>query len=148
MIWAVRLAERLTGALSLGLITRILFGYARLVRWRYRHSPELTRNIEEFIARRTKLDQQAAQHRLHILAANDPCAIAQVATVPIYALTGLFDPIVPWLWVRRWLRRNCPALREYKIVWTADHNVLSTAAELSANQIVNWMNVPFAPSGA
>jgi pimeloyl-ACP methyl ester carboxylesterase len=139
VIWAVRLAERLTGALSLGLITRILFGYARLARIRYRGSPEVRQGIEEFIARRTRLDQQAAQHRLHLLAGNDPCSVVSQATVPIYALTGLFDPVVPWFGVRRWLRKNCAALREFKVVRSADHNVLSTAAEISANQIVDWI---------
>jgi len=42
--------------------------------------------------------------------------------------------------VRFWLRRNCPALREYKIMWRADHNVLSTAAQASADQVIQWMN--------
>src|SRR5439155_15177758 len=109
--WGVRMAERLVGALSLGMIARILFSYARLARVRFRNSPETLQSINEFIARRTKLDQQAAQHRLHLLAKNDPCAIAKDAKLPIYGLTGLFDPIVPWFWVRRWLRKNCPALR-------------------------------------
>jgi len=139
VIWGVRMAERLTGSLSLGLITRILFGYARLVRVRYRGSPELLQNIQEFIDRRTPLDLQAAQHRLHLLARNDPCAIARQTTVPVYAITGLFDPIVPWIWVRRWLRNNCSALREYKVIRSADHNVLGTAAEISANQVVHWI---------
>jgi len=139
IVWGVRLAERLTGALSLGLIARILFGYARLVRWRHRKSPAMMSGIQEFLARRTKLDQKAAQHRLHILAQNDPCAIARSTTVPMYAITGLFDPIVPWFWVRRWLRKNCTALRQYKIIPSADHNVLGTGAQIAADQIVKWV---------
>jgi len=137
--WAVRIAERLAGALSLGLITRILFGYARLARIRHRGSPETLRSIQEFIDRRTRLDQQAAQHRLHLLARNDPCEIARNTSVPIYAISGLFDPIVPWFWVRRWLRKHCPALREYKVVRSADHNVLGTAADIAADQVVSWI---------
>jgi pimeloyl-ACP methyl ester carboxylesterase len=139
--WGVCLAERLLGSLSLGVITRILFGYARLARARFGRSPEMRRSIEEFIVRRTPLDLKAAQHRLHLLAVNDPCAIARASKVPIYALSGFFDPIVPWFWVRRWLRRNCPALREYRIIWSADHNVLGTAPEKSAEQVVHWMTL-------
>jgi len=46
---------------------------------------------------------------------------------------------VPWFRVRRWLRRNCPGLREYRIIWSADHNVLSTAPKLAADQVVRWI---------
>src|SRR5437870_3995315 len=54
MVWGVRLAERFCGAVSLTLLTRILFGYARLARFRHRHSPATLRAVEEFMARRTK----------------------------------------------------------------------------------------------
>jgi len=139
MLWGVRLAERICGAISLRLMTQILFGYARLVRLRHSRSPQTRQSIEEFLARRTKLDQQAAQHRLHLVAASDPCPIVERASLPIYAVTGLFDPIVPWYWVRRWLRKNCASLREYKVMFRADHNVLSTAANDTADLIVHWM---------
>jgi pimeloyl-ACP methyl ester carboxylesterase len=146
MRWGVRLAERFTGRVSLSLLARIFFGYARVARFRYRHSPEVQANIREFIARRTELDLKAATHRLHLIAQNDPRHIAQAAKVPVYALTGFVDPIVPWLFVRPWLRKNCPALLDYKIVWRADHNVLGTAAEAAAEQILRWMNGPARPT--
>ena len=57
----------------------------------------------------------------------------------MYALTGVLDPIVPWIFVRHWLRRNCTALREYKIL-RGDHNVLSTAADAAAEYVVQWIN--------
>jgi pimeloyl-ACP methyl ester carboxylesterase len=139
MTWGVRVAEYFCGAVSLGLLTRILFGYARIARLRYRHSPDARAALDEFLARRTKLDQQAAKHRLHLLAQNDPCEIAKAANVPVYAITGLFDPIVPWFWVRRWLKRNCPALREYRIIARSDHNVLGNAAETTAEHVLAWM---------
>jgi hypothetical protein len=66
--------------------------------------------------------------------------VAKDPGVPVYSVTGLIDPIVPWPWTRYWLRRNCPALREYKIVIFADHNVLGTAPRKSANIIVDWIN--------
>src|SRR5207237_146377 len=110
-------------------------------RFRYRHSPETMNNIHEFIARRTELDRKAAVHRLRLIAQSNFCEAAQNARIPVFALTGVLDPIVPWFFVRRWLRKNCPALREYRIIWSADHNVLSTAAEKSAEQILQWMEV-------
>lgn len=137
--WAVRLAERVCGGISLTLLTRILFGYAKLARFRRRHSPATLQEIDEFIARRTELDRQAAKHRLRLVAHSDPCSIAQQIKVPLYGLTGFFDPIVPWLWPRRWLRKNCPGLREYRIIWRADHNVLGTAPQTAADQVVKWM---------
>ena len=135
----VRVAQRVAGGVSLTLLTRILFGYAKVARFRYRHAPETLGSIQEFIDRRTELDRQAATHRLRLIAENDPCAIARGTQLPIYALTGLLDPIVPWFLVRRWLRKHCPALREYKIVWRADHNVLGTAPDAAAEQILEWM---------
>jgi pimeloyl-ACP methyl ester carboxylesterase len=142
MIWGVRLAEHFCGAISLGLLTRILFGYARIARLRYRHSPEVRKGLDEFLARRTRLDQQAAKHRLHLLAKNDPCPIAKEINVPLYAITGLFDPIVPWFSVRPWLKKNCPTLREYRIIRHSDHNVLGNAANTAAEYVLRWMNVP------
>jgi pimeloyl-ACP methyl ester carboxylesterase len=137
--WGVRLAEYCCGAISLGLLTRILFGYARIARFRNRHSPEARAALDEFLARRTRLDQQAVKHRLHLLGRNDPREIAKAANVPVYAITGLFDPIVPWFWVRRWLKKNCPALREYRIVAHSDHNVLGNAPQAAAEYVIGWM---------
>ena len=140
MRWGARLAERLGGGIPLSLLTRILFGYAKVARFRYRHSPETLANIHEFIARRTELDRQAAVHRVRLVARNDPRPIAEQVKVPVYGLTGLIDPIVPWCCVRPWLRRRCPSLRAYRIIMNADHNVLSTAAQLSARQVLQWMS--------
>jgi pimeloyl-ACP methyl ester carboxylesterase len=137
--WAVRLAEHLCGSISLGLLTRILFGYARLARFRYRRSPETLANIQEFIARRTELDREAAKHRLRLIAQSDPCMVARQMRAPVYALAGVLDPVVPWYWVRRWLKKNCPQLRAYKIIWRADHNVLGTAPDAAAEQVLEWM---------
>jgi pimeloyl-ACP methyl ester carboxylesterase len=136
----VRFAEWLVGSVSLALVTRILFGYARIARLRFRRSPETVNRVNEFIARRTRLDQQAAQHRLHLLARADFCNIAQAASLPIYAITGLLDPVVPWPLVRSWMKRNCPALRGYRIISGADHNVLSTSPYKSSDQIIDWIN--------
>ena len=139
MRWGVRLAERVSGGISLGLLTRVLFGYAKVARFRYRHSPEVQANIQEFIDRRTALDLQAAKHRLHLIAQNDLRPVAWQADMPIYGLTGLIDPVVPWWWVRPWLKKNCPTLREYRFIWSADHNVLGTGSKAAAEYVVRWM---------
>lgn len=138
-LWAVRLAGKCLGAISFRLLTRILFGYARVARWRHRHSPETVRALQEFMERRTPLDHQAATHRLGLLSRSDSSASARNAAVPVYGLTGLFDPIVPWWWVRSWLRSNCPALREYHVIRRSDHNVLSNAAVEAAALVAGWM---------
>jgi pimeloyl-ACP methyl ester carboxylesterase len=140
MRWGVRLAERLCGGIALALLTHIMFGYAKVARFRYRNAPEVLANIKEFIDRRTELDRDAAVHRLRLIAQNDPRPIARQVSLPVYALTGLVDPIVPWFWVRPWLKRNCPSLREYKIIGRADHNVLGTGSQAAAEQVLRWMS--------
>ena len=145
MRWGVRLAERVCGDISFGLLARILFGYAKVARWRFRNSPETQQAIEEFIAHLNEGERQAAKHRLHLVAGNDARASARQARLPIYAVTGILDPVVPWFWVRRWLKKNCAALREYRIIWHADHNVLGTGSHAAADLVVRWMaaKVPF-----
>jgi len=138
--WGARLAQRFCDDISFSILRRILFGYARVSRFRFRSSPETHAEIQQFIAGLNKSDLEAAKHRLHLVTQSDFCSIARQAQVPLYALSGLFDPVVPWLWVRPWMRRNCQALRDYRIIWRADHNVLGTAPKTAADQVWNWMN--------
>jgi pimeloyl-ACP methyl ester carboxylesterase len=141
MRWAMRLAPNSFGdRISTALFVRIIFGYVKIARFRYRRSPETLATIDEFVVRRTELDRQAAQHRLHLIAQYDPCPIARQTNVPVFGLSGFLDPIVPWPFVRRWLKKNCPALRDYKVIHSADHNVLGTAPVDAAKQILAWMN--------
>jgi pimeloyl-ACP methyl ester carboxylesterase len=145
MTWAIRCADRISGGTLLSLMIGIMFVgasavYAKVARWRFRHSPETLANINEFIARRTPLDREAAKHRLRLIGKNDPRTIAKNLRLPLFAISGSMDPIVPWINIRWWLSRHSPALREYKIIWPADHNVLSTAADEAADQIVKWIS--------
>ena len=140
MRWGVRLAERMSAGIPLSLLTRILFGYAKVARLRFRRAPEVLGSIKEFIDRRTELDRQAATHRLRLIGKYDPRPIAQKVNVPVYALSGLVDPIVPWFWVWPWLRKHCPNLRQYKVIGRADHNVLATAFQPAAEQVLRWMS--------
>ena len=136
---AVRLAENITARISSRLLVWMVFSYARVARFRYRRSPEIIANLDEFIARRTELDRRAAQHRLHLIAQNDPRPVATRTRLPVFGLSGFFDPIVPWPRVRRWLRKNCPGLRDYRVIGRADHNVLGTAPVEAAKQVLDWM---------
>jgi len=145
--WAVRLSERFTGRISDALVVRFIFAYATIARFRYRHSPETLAGIDEYVARRTGSDHQAAQHRLRLIAENDPRPVASQAPLPVFGLSGVSDPIVPWPWVRRWLGKNCPGLRDYKVIWSADHNVLSTTPREATRQVLEWMAVPETGNG-
>jgi pimeloyl-ACP methyl ester carboxylesterase len=139
MRWAVRLSEIIFGRISMALLVWLIFSYGKIARLRYRYSPEVIADIDEFIVRRTDLDRRAAQHRLHLITANDPRPIARHTTLPVYYLSGGIDPIVPWPFVKRWLRKHCRAWRECKIIGTADHNILGTAPAKAASQILDWM---------
>jgi pimeloyl-ACP methyl ester carboxylesterase len=136
---AVRIAEKIFGRLPASMLVWLMFSFTKFARFRYRHAPESLAAIDEFAARRTELDRRAAQHRLHLIAENDPRKIARQTRLPVFYLTGLLDPVVPWPLVRRWLIKNCPALRECKIIRRADHNVLGTAPKDSATQVLKWM---------
>ena len=132
--------KKISDRISMALLVWIIFGYARVARFRYRRSSQALAAIDEFIARRTELDRRAAQQRLRLVAENDPRQIARQTKLPVFALTGFFDPIVPWPRVRRWLRKNCPGLRDYTVLVRADHNVLNTAPEEAAKQVLRWIN--------
>ena len=137
----MRLLEMVAGHVPSFVFVKIIFGYARFARFRYRHSPQTLAALDEFLARRrSRVDREAAQHRLRLVEENDPRKTAMTTQVPIFGLAGFLDPIVPWPPTRRWLKRNCPALRDYKIVRGADHNVLNTGTQESARRILEWMD--------
>jgi pimeloyl-ACP methyl ester carboxylesterase len=140
MQWAMRLSEKIIGFIPSYFLVKMIFGYAKFARFRYRHLPETLATLDEFLTRRRiEEDRRAAQHRLQLVARNDPRAIAMNTKTPVFGLAGILDPIVPWPPVRRWLKGNCPALRDYKIVRRADHNVLNTGVREAAKQILTWM---------
>ncbi|HEV2438163.1 MAG TPA: alpha/beta hydrolase [Verrucomicrobiae bacterium] len=132
--------KKISDRASMRLLVWIIFGYARVARFRYCRSPPALATIDDFLARRTELDRQAAQHRLRLVAENDPRPVVRQLGLPVFALTGGFDPVVPWPLVRRWLRKNCAALCDYKVILRADHNVLNTAPQAAAKQVLCWIN--------
>jgi pimeloyl-ACP methyl ester carboxylesterase len=139
MRWAVRLSEKIFGQIPFSILVWTMFAFTKFARFRYRHAPEILASIEAFVARRTELDRRAAQHRLHLIANSDPRAIAGQTRLPVYYLSGWLDPIVPWPFVRNWLKKNCATLCACKIIRAADHNVLGTAPKESAAQVLDWM---------
>jgi pimeloyl-ACP methyl ester carboxylesterase len=114
--------------------------YAQYARLRHRRAPETLASIAEFVERRTPEDLLAIASRYPLIAGNDAREVAKRTTLPVYALGGFFDPIVPWPLVLPWLRRNCSGFRESRIIFNADHNVLGTAPQKSAEQIMKWIN--------
>jgi pimeloyl-ACP methyl ester carboxylesterase len=133
------LAAWLVARSSFKLLTCVFRGYVRVSRARFRRSPEVLASLTEFLARRTRRDCLALQHRLALVAGNDPRCKARGVTLPVFTLTGFWDPIVPWYPARRWLQRNCPAFQGHHVIWQADHNVLGTAPRAAASQVLKWM---------
>ena len=138
--WLVHLAEKSLGQIPFTVLVWAMYSFTKCARYYFRHSPERLAELEEFVARRTRLDSQAATHRLHLITHNDPRPIAAGTPLPIFYITGFFDPIVQWPLVRLWLKKNCPAFREARIVGTADHNVLGSGSRDAARQIVDWLS--------
>lgn len=127
-------------ALPLACLRAFLPFYTWIARIRHRHAPETLGFIDEFVSRRTAQDKAAIGYRFELIARNDPRRVAQAFNRPVYYLTGGIDPIVPWPWVRSWLRRHCVAFKESVVLPWADHNVLGTAPRQSAHVILNWMS--------
>lgn len=135
----VRLCRTVVARLSMSWVRRFLVLYARYARFRHRHAPETLADIGEFVARRTDLDRRAAAHRLRLIAEADWRPIAARTHLPVFFLSGLFDPVVPWPPVRRWLRRNCPGYRDSRVVPSSDHTVLSMVPAKAAAQVLRWI---------
>ena len=132
---------KMLGGMPLSLITHIMFGYARVTRVRFGGSPEIVAELDEFIQRRTDLDRRAAVHRLRLVAGADYRDVAASYRGPFFCLSGLLDPMVPWILVKPWITRSCPALGKFRVILKADHNVLGTAPVKSAEQVIQWMNM-------
>ena len=117
-----------------------LFVYAQYARFRHRRAPETLGSIREFVHRRQDpRDRLAIRHRLTLIAQHDPRPVARQTQIPVFALAGLVDPLVPNPSVRRWLKKNCPGYRGGRTIFRADHNVLGTAPKLASDQIGRWM---------
>ena len=140
---AVYFARSVNRAVPMWLLKKACGFYARYAKFRHRRAPETLACISKFVENRaTEADRRAVCHRYTIIAQNDFRPMARQARVPVYQLCGFFDPIVPWPFVQPWLKRHCPGFREWKVVWGADHNVLGTAPQASAECVLRWIRTP------
>jgi len=133
----VRLVNRLMPPWMIRIALRIYASYARL---RHRRAPETLASIDEFIARRTEPDRQAMLHRYGLILTSNAADTARRCNLPVFHLAGFVDPVVPWPFVQPWLRRNCPGYRASRVIFNADHNVLGTAPQKSAQQVLQWIS--------
>jgi pimeloyl-ACP methyl ester carboxylesterase len=136
-IW---IAKQFTKKLPMPCFRSCLGFYARYANFRHRHAPETLASVAGFIERRTSLDREAMAHRLDLLAQADLRYTVKNATVPIYAIAGFWDPIVPRVLTRLWLKKHCPYFREARMIFAADHNVLGTAPKASSETVLKWIN--------
>lgn len=143
--WGVVMTERMVAGTPMMAVRPLLRVYKVVSRWRFGEDPEMLRDLDEFVARRTEEDRQAAVHRLRLIRENDPGPLARKVSVPVYAFTGLIDAVVPWPWARRWLQANCPCLREYRVIRAADHTVLCTGRAAAARLVSEWMRLEDGP---
>jgi pimeloyl-ACP methyl ester carboxylesterase len=138
--WGAKLLRFMTRKAPRGILRPLLQTYAACARLRHRQAPDTLAAVGEFVLNRLHPDDPAAWvRRYSIVADSDVRAVAAMTRIPVFHLAGLFDPIVPGLLVRRWLRKNCPGYRTSKTLCAADHNVLGTAPSKSAAIILGWM---------
>ena len=141
VIPAVRVVEWISRELPMTVIKRLCGVYAWYAKFRHRHAPETAASIKEFVANRVQeSDRCAITNRYAVIAASDLRAIAVATTIPVFYLGGLVDPLVPWPFVRQWLKRSCPGYRGGITLWRADHNVLGTAPRPAAEQVLSWIS--------
>ncbi len=140
IIPAVRMAQRISGCLPMTAVKLFCVVYAQYAKFRHHRAPETLASIKEFVANRTtESDRRAITHRYGVIAGNDLRPVARATTIPVYYLAGAVDPLVPWPFVRWWLRRNCPGYRGGRTIWRADHNVLGTAPKVAGEQVLKWI---------
>lgn len=138
--WAVAAVRCLLGSLSPSVIRGFFRIYPWWARFAYRNAPEILAALPEFVARRREpADQAAMLHRLLLIQLADLRDVARETGLPVYQLTGLWDPVVPWPWVGSWLRRNCPGWRETAVVTGADHVVLGTGTASAVAAVRRWL---------
>lgn len=115
------------------------WAYATFARWRHRHAPETAAAIKEFIARRTPEDLRAIDHRFKLIQENRPDSMVKAVEIPVYQLTGFWDPVVNFPSVRRSLKKLCPGYQSTHVIPMGDHNVLGTAPQKAAEVVREWV---------
>ena len=135
----IELLKHFTGDMPEPCFQAFLACYSKYARWRHHRAPETLAQIDEFVSRRTKLDRVAMKHRLCLIQGSDARDDVRKLSIPVYALSGFWDPIVPRWLTKVWLRKNCPNFQAAKTIYTADHNVLGTQPDKAAQIILSWI---------
>jgi pimeloyl-ACP methyl ester carboxylesterase len=140
VLWMVPIVRKINTSIPMPVLGLFCRAYAFYARFRHRRAPETLCDVAAFVKNRSlEEDRRAIAYRYRLIEGCDLCEVASSARIPIYQLVGFFDPIVPWLPVRSWLKRNCAAYRGWRVIFRADHNVLGTAPQESARQVLEWM---------
>ncbi len=138
--WGVRLAHAASKRISVQFLRSLCQLYAHTMSKRFGHCPGAAEEFAQFVENRAcDPDRHTITRRYLLIAGNHPATIARATRLPVYHLTGAWDPIVPWWHVRPWLRKHCPGYRESRIIWSGDHNILLSSPEKSAEQILAWV---------
>ena len=141
VIAGVKAAEKFCASAPPWTLRLFLWAYPKYARFRHRRAPETLADIAEFVRRRQEPgDREAMTQRLSLIANADFRELARRTILPVFSLTGFWDPIVPWWPVRSWLRRECPGWRADKLIFRADHTVLATQPDDSAQQVLAWLD--------
>ncbi|MCX7872244.1 MAG: alpha/beta hydrolase [Verrucomicrobiae bacterium] len=142
----VRVVKTISKVLSIRLIELWLKFYVAVCRIFFRkkktkNQPSLEQPVpEQFVKNRLDdADRLAIISRYDLIIRNDFRPTACNSSIPVYFISGKWDFIVPWQPVLKWLKKNCPGFKDYKILPNADHPVLSVAPENSAHQILSWI---------
>ncbi len=144
--WVIPAVQRVNHAVPMWFLKGFCRIYVFYARFRHHRARETLASVQEFVLNRSQeADRQALAYRYTLIKENNLCEVARTAKVPVYQLTGFFDPIVPWIFVRRWLKRNCAAYGGWKLIWRADHNVLGTAPAACARQMLQSRIVRLVP---
>jgi hypothetical protein len=115
---------------------RIYLGLLKLRHW----SAVIRAGVDEhFQTHKSEQDRRAILSRYEIILQNDPRPLARRLSLPLYYITGFWDVIVMWFLVQPWLKTHCPAYRGWRLVWSAEHNVLGFQPRISAQQIMQWL---------
>jgi len=141
-IIGVRIVKWITKLMPMCLVKLWLKVYVAVCKIFFKRERKDKKIIKDFARNRIDdADRRAIVKRYELIIKNDLRPIAKETKIPIYFLAGRWDVIVPWRPVLNWLKKNCPAFKDYKILNGADHPVIANAPETSAKQILDWLGV-------
>jgi hypothetical protein len=116
-------------------------GYGAYAWVRHRGSGPGRAAVAEFLhERRIAGDVAAARRRLELIEGADFESVAREFRRPVWQMSGLWDPVVPWGPVGSWLERECPGYRGRALARLSDHTVLFSAAAWSARTAGVWIS--------